>query len=374
MTRGGAEAMSSTFAVLGAGLIGRLMALALARNGRPVVLYDKSGPDAADSAAYAAAAMLAPLAESVIAEPLVAELGHASLGLWPKILAELPEPVFFQQNGSLVVWHTQDRDQAALFGVRAGFNAHVADGVPQPREVRGAEIQELEPALGGRFSRGLLLPGEGQLDNRGALTALLHALEAAGVECRWHTPMEAAAVPDGVFVIDCRGVGAKPDWAKVRGVRGEVLRVQTQEVHLNRPVRLLHPRYPLYIVPKPDGVYVIGATEIETEDFSPASVRSALELLSALYSVHPAFGEARILELAAQCRPALPDHLPAIRWDGERLFQINGLYRHGWLIAPAVRNAALELIRHVEAGGSSDWEAWCAGQDFPALYNLFETS
>jgi len=123
------------------------------------------------------------------------------------------------------------------------------------------------------------------------------------------------------------------------------------EVSLHRPVRLLHPRYPIYIAPKPNHLYVIGATELESEDDSPMSVRSALELLSAAYSLHPAFGEARVLELNVQRRPTRPDHLPAVRVDEQaRVVRLNGLYRHGFLIAPAVVEAACEVVRALADG------------------------
>jgi glycine oxidase len=145
-------------------------------------------------------------------------------------------------------------------------------------------------------------------------------------------------------VIDCRGLGAQPQWQALRGVRGEVIRVHAPEVSLRRPTRLVHPRYPLYIAPKPGDIFVIGATEIESNDMSPASVRSTLELLSAAYSVHSGFAEARIVEIATQCRPALPDNLPAIREPRRGVWQINGLYRHGFMIAPAILDVALELL------------------------------
>jgi glycine oxidase len=153
--------------------------------------------------------------------------------------------------------------------------------------------------------------------------------------------------------LDCRGLGAKADWQQLRGVRGEVLRLHAPEVELLRPVRLVHPRYPLYIAPKDDHVFVIGATEIESEDLSPASVRSALELLSAAYSVHSGFAEARLLEISTQLRPTLADNLPAVRWLGERCLQINGLYRHGFLIAPAMLDVVLELMQVGHSGHSA---------------------
>jgi glycine oxidase len=122
--------------------------------------------------------------------------------------------------------------------------------------------------------------------------------------------------------------------------------VHAPEVTLLRPVRLVHPRYPLYIAPKQDHIFVIGATEIESEDMSPASVRSALELLSAAYSVHSGFAEARLLEISTQCRPTLLDNLPAVRFTAPRTIQINGLYRHGFLIAPAMLDVVMELIHN----------------------------
>jgi glycine oxidase len=64
-------------------------------------------------------------------------------------------------------------------------------------------------------------------------------------------------------------------------------------------------------------------------------VRSALELLSAAYAVHPAFGEARIVEIGAGLRPAFPDNLPRVLRRGRTVYH-NGLYRHGFLLAPAL--------------------------------------
>jgi glycine oxidase len=168
------------------------------------------------------------------------------------------------------------------------------------------------------------------------------------VSLHWNTKIDTP--PDAHFVIDCRGLGGKPSWPALRGIRGEVARVHAPGIGLTRPVRLLHPRYPLYIAPKQDDLYVIGATEVEGEDMSPMTVRSALELLSAAFAVHPGFGEARILELNSQCRPTLPDHRPAIVWDGARTLRVNGLYRHGYMIAPEVADTARALAEALLGG------------------------
>lgn len=329
------------FAVVGGGLCGRLVAWQLAGAGHRVALYERGDAAGTQSAAWVAAAMLAPLAEAASAELLITELGAASLERWPALIAKLPEPVFFQRNGTLVVWHAGDRAEAPLFERRLRANAPAALFDNGFVKLAGVQVAQAEPSLGTRFAQGWLLPHEGQLDNRQVLSALAAGLAERGVQTHWNTPIDA--MPDARFVIDCRGLGGKPAWPALRGIRGEVARVHAPGIGLTRPVRLLHPRYPLYIAPKQDDLYVIGATEVEGEDMSPVTVRSALELLSAAFAVHPGFGEARILELNAHCRPTLPDHRPAIVWDGARTLRVNGLYRHGFMIAPEVADTAAQL-------------------------------
>ena len=112
-------------------------------------------------------------------------------------------------------------------------------------------------------------------------------------------------------MIDCRGLAARDAQPELRGVKGEMIIVETSEVELARPVRLIHPRWPLYVIPRGDGRFMLGATSIEAED-TGVSVRSALELLGAAYAVHPAFAEARIVEFGSGLRPAFPDNLPRI--------------------------------------------------------------
>jgi glycine oxidase len=236
--------------------------------------------------------------------------------------------------------------------------ALLADGVLAVLDSQA--LAAAEPALAGRFGAGWLLPREGQLDNRQVLSALGAGLAARGVEAHWNTSVDDRALPPARVTIDCRGLGAKPALPALRGIRGEVARVKAPGIDLTRPVRLLHPRYPLYVAPKQDDVYVIGATEIEGEDQSPVSVRSALELLSAAFAVHPGFGEARILELNTQCRPTLPDHRPAIMWDGGRTLRVNGLYRHGYMIAPEVSRAAADLADALLTGTLKDPEGFAA--------------
>jgi glycine oxidase len=120
------------------------------------------------------------------------------------------------------------------------------------------------------------------------------------------------------WTIDCRGLAAQDALPDLRGVKGEMLVLYTREIALRRPVRLLHPRHPAYIVPRGDGRFMIGATMIENEEAGRITARAMLELLGAAYCLHPAFAEAEIVETGAGVRPAFPDNLPRLQWQAFR--------------------------------------------------------
>jgi glycine oxidase len=206
-----------------------------------------------------------------------------------------------------------------------------------------AGVAALEPDLAGRFRRALFFPREAHLDPRRALRALAAALEKRGVVVRF-----GVDAPPAGFGVDCRGLAARDVLPDLRGVRGEMVMIRSSDVSLSRPVRLLHPRVPLYVVPRGEGVFMIGATSIENETRGGVTVRSAVELLNAAYALHPAFGEAEILELGADLRPAFADNLPAVR-RGPRGLLVNGLYRHGFLLAPAMARQAANLVEMDDA-------------------------
>jgi glycine oxidase len=234
------------------------------------------------------------------------------------------------RKGTLVVAPPRDVSEIDRFAARTKSHASVGE----------ARISELEPDLAGRFRRGLFFADEGHLDPRVALSALTERLRAQGGEIRFGTDGETPGKAN--VVVDCRGWAARKALAELRGVRGEMMRIRSREVTLTRAVRLLHPRMPLYIVPRANNEFMIGATMIESAEKGSVSVRSAIELLSAAYALHPAFGEAEILEMSADVRPAYPDNEPRIEERGERIF-VNGFYRHGFLLAPAFAERAATL-------------------------------
>ena len=306
--------------VVGAGILGLWQALTLARAGHRVRLQEASADPFARSASLYAAVMLAPEREAETAPPPLRALGCEGIALWRALYPGLV------MAGSLVVAAARDRVELERF----------AKHTQGHERLDAKALQSLEPDLEGRFASGLYFPQEAHMPASDALAFVLDEVRRAGVEVLFGV---SALPKDCDVVVDCRGLAARDELADLRGVRGERLIVRSREIALNRPVQLLHPRHPLYVVPWGDGRYVIGATVIETEDDGPVTVRSALELLGAAYALHPAFGEAEILDLGAGVRPAFPDNMPrAIVRDGGRRIFVNGAYRHGFLLAPVLAN------------------------------------
>jgi glycine oxidase len=346
--------MALRIGIAGAGVLGRLLAFTLSRAGHDVQVFDPaSGPgprteSGSQAAGWTAAGMLSPVAELERAGAEVFALGVRSCQLWPQIVQGLSEPVALHMQGSLLLAHRSDAGAAQRV---VGLLQAKADAPYQPQPLTMDALRDLEPSIRGP-ALAWLLPSEGQIHPIQALQALAAQATAQGV--RWHWGSTVTEVAAGAIhavevqhcfdhVFDVRGVGAKPA-LPVRGVRGEVFWLHAPGVPLHRPVRLLHPRHSIYMVPRPGDVIVVGASEIESEDRSPVSLRSTLELLSAAHSVIPALAEARVVHTETNLRPALPDNLPAIRHSAGKT-EINGLFRHGWLIAPALVEQALQELK-----------------------------
>ncbi|SDA95259.1 glycine oxidase ThiO [Sinorhizobium sp. NFACC03] len=308
--------------IKGAGVVGLTLAHELIGRGVEVAVAERQ-PDFGGAASWFAGGMLAPWCERESAEETVLTRGIGAIDWWDRAL-----PGEVSRNGTLVVAPPRDVGELKRFASRtSGFEW-----------LDGEAIARLEPALAGRFREALFFPGEAHLDPRRALVLLRQKLVENGVAFIG----EADNSSDSDLIADCSGASRIGPIAGLRGVRGEMLYLQTGEVELSRPVRLIHPRIPLYIVPRGNGLFMCGATMIETDDGGPIAARSLMELLNAAYALHPAFGEARLLETGTGVRPAFADNLPRVMRAGNTI-TLNGLYRHGFLLSPALAEEAANL-------------------------------
>ena len=312
--------MSGHFTILGGGVAGLAISAELSSRGAGVTVIDPAGPAGDHACSWWAGGMLAPDCEGVLSEPEIVRQGRAAADWWMAQGAQVT------RNGTLVVALGRDQSELTTFARRAS----------------GAEwldrngIEALEPHLAERFSRALLIKDEAHLNPRATLKGLHDRLAKSGVQ------FVRDGVPQGQ-IIDCRGLAARDHLPDLRGVKGEMLGVRCPEVSLGRPVRLLHPRFPLYVVPRADHEFMLGATQIESGERSRATLRSVMELMNAAYALHPAFGEAELLEIGADARPAFPDNQPRIRRTQNRIYA-NGLFRHGFLLAPALALMTADLV------------------------------
>jgi glycine oxidase len=313
--------------VIGAGVAGLCCALELVERGARVEVVDRGRALGEGSCSWQAGGMLAPWCERATTDATIAERGAPSIDWW---LKRFPGTV---RNGSLVVAQPRDAADLTRFAQRTGHF----------ETIDTERIAVLEPDLAGRYRRALFFPDEAHLDPRRALAALVEGLARRGVAIHFGVELSPDTAP-GDIVVDCRGFAARDALPDLRGVRGEMVVVRCRDIALARPIRMLHPRIPLYIVPRGEGLFMIGATMIESEQRGAATVRSTVELLNAAYALHPAFGEAEIVELGADLRPAFADNLPQVRREGHVL-RANGLFRHGFLLAPELARRVADTIQ-----------------------------
>lgn len=319
--------------VRGAGVSGLVTATCLADRGAHITLYDRSGRIGA-GASWQAGGMLTPWCEAEAAPEEVTRDSAHSIAWWGE---HVPSTT---HNGSLVVAPARDTPELARFGRRT---SHF-------ETIQGPRIAALEPDLTDRFERALYFPSEAHVDARKALTTLAERLTTQG-----HTLALGGPEPDNAafdWIIDCTGINARdhdPDLkARLRCVRGEMLLLRCPDVTLHRPVRMLHPRIPIYIVPRDEKVFMVGATMIESDDNRGMTVRSITDLLNAAYTLHPAFADAEILEANAGRRPAFEDNVPRLRHNGRHI-ALNGMYRHGFLLSPHRAQQICDIIFGIAA-------------------------
>ncbi len=349
---------------VGGGAIGLACAWRAAQRGARVAVLDRSEPPA--GATRVAAGMLAPVGELSFGEPRLLELTLAAAKLYPDFVAELEaatgEVTGYARPGALHV--ALDRDEAAelrrVHDLQRSLGLE-AEWLP-PRRCR-----QLEPGLTPSFAGGVHAPGEAAIDPRALTRVLLAALAEAGVEVR-----TGAEVVAGLFdgerlsgvrtaageelraaaIVLCSGAwSGRAEWLPeharppVRPVKGEIVELRSRDGAA--PCERILASERVYLVPRPDGRLLVGAT-VEEQGFDTAVTAGGVhELLREAYRLLPEVAEMELLDATAGLRPGTPDNLPLVGPGAiEGLLLATGHYRNGILLAPL----AAEQISGLLAG------------------------
>lgn len=342
-------------AIIGAGLMGRLAALSCIQRGDNVTLLEAHSFQHPHNAAAIAAAMIAPISESIHAQSPMIELGFASQTLWPTVLAGLKEMdpnhqhVPFDSNGTLAISFPEE--QECLLAHREKLIARLPERQNEIRMLYNDEVGEMEPDLE-RFETAAYIANESNLGNREFLESTTRAIRKnASIVDHWALQGDGTELQRQYdFIIDCRGAGAvqKPvhanDDEALVAVRGEAIRVRTNGLTLQRPIRVIQQRFSVFIVPKSDNVFVVGATDLDKHGTHAVTVKSSLDLLSAIYSLHPGFANAEIIEAIAGQRAVYREQTPRVTLS-ENIISVNGLSRQGWMVGPALNQQVQKLLK-----------------------------
>ena len=355
--------------VVGAGVVGLACAWRAAQRGLSVLAVDRAGPAA--GASGVAAGMLAPVTEAEFGEEALLRLNLAAAAAWPAFAAEVAErsgeAVGYRESGALVVAARRDDGDELrrlhAFQRSLGLDAQWLSA----RDCRG-----LEPRLSPRIGGGVLARQDHHVNAPAATRALAAAFEREGGEILSGVDVEAIDVRDGrVAGVLARGgerisaervviaagcwsgaLGGSPEGAlpPVRPVKGQILRLRVPRgapgalaSHLIRTPRC-------YIVPRPDGEVLVGAT-VEEKGFDLTVTADAVyRLLEAASEVLPDVGELELLEARAGLRPGTPDNAPLVgEGEVEGLIWATGHYRNGVLLAPVTAEAVTAILAGGEA-------------------------
>jgi glycine oxidase len=349
--------------IVGGGVIGLSSAWRAAQRGARVALVEKA-PHPPAGATRVAAGMLAPVGELAFGEPELLKMTLAAAELYPDFVAELESAsgvsTGYSSCGALHV--ALDRDEAAELRRVHGLQRSLGLGAEwlPPRRCR-----ELEPGLTPSFNGGVHAPEEGAVDPRALAEALLAALAAedvdvlsgtvvaealfegeriAGVRTDGGEELHAAAVVLAAGVWSGE-IGWLPQHARppVRPVKGQILELRARDGEA--PCERIVASERVYLVPRPDGRLIVGAT-VEEQGFDTTVTAGGVhELLREAYRLLPDVAEMELVEASAGLRPGTPDNLPLVGpspLDG--LLWATGHYRNGILLAPLTAGTIADLL------------------------------
>jgi glycine oxidase len=356
------EQRSFDLVVVGGGVIGLSCAWRAARRGASVAVVERSEPPA--GATRVAAGMLAPVGELAFGEPELLKMTLAAAQLYPDFVAELEEAsgvsAGYRRDGALHV--ALDRDEAAELRRVHELQRSLGLGAEwlPPRRCR-----ELEPGLTPSFNGGVHAPEEAAVDPRALIEALLGGLEAEGALLLTGVGVDAALLdgdrvagvrteggrelPAATVVLAAGAWSGQAEWLPaaarppVRPVKGQILELRARDGIA--PCRRIVASERVYLVPRPDGRLIVGAT-VEEQGFDTAVTAGGVhELLREAYRLLPEVAEMELVEATAALRPGTPDNLPLIGASGvDGLLWATGHYRNGILLAPLTANMLAERL------------------------------
>ncbi|MFI5692827.1 glycine oxidase ThiO [Kribbella sp. NPDC051586] len=358
--------LTSDVVVIGAGLIGLATAWRLAADGVQVVVCDPT-PGARTS--NVAAGMLAPVTEVEYGEDELLALNLASVNAWPAFAEELEElteqPAGLHRTGTLSVAY--DVDDAAALRRLADYQRRLGLDV---EELSGRDARRREPLLATGVSGGVWVPGDHSVDNRQAVATLLRAIDLSGVQLIRRrvsrvitsgTTAVGVQLENGDAVHAGHVIAATGPWSPqldgvpeelrppVRPVKGEVLRLRVPEAYrpaLQHTVRATARGFSVYLVPRPGGELVVGATTSELGYDTRVLAGGAFALLRDARTVLPVIDELELVEAIAGLRPATPDNAPILGPSGlDRLLWATGHYRNGVLLTPVTAQVLAATVR-----------------------------
>jgi glycine oxidase len=357
--------------VVGGGLAGTAVALALVERGAAVNVLDVERPGSA--ATGASAGMLAPQYESAGRGPLYSVLveSRERYGEFVRRIERLAGVSVGHRRDGMLVANLTAAEHAAAAAMLAWQHAEGQRG----ELIDGASATRLQPGIAPDIDSWLWLPDEAQVDAQRLADCLTHALSAAGARVlagRRAVAVESAAgTVTGVRLEDGRVLAADavvvaagawssvleglPHRLRVRPVRGHILRFAAGAAPLKRIVASHAGRY---LVPRSDGTVLAGSTMDESGyDRSIDDARLGI-VHDACARLLPALRHRRPAEVWADLRPISADGLPVIGpapgTDG--LFYATGYGRNGILIAPAAGEIVARLVLGDTAPG--DWRAF----------------
>lgn len=352
----------SKLAIIGSGVIGRVLAVSLAKiyPELQIGIYDKSF-SYKNSCSYCAGGMLSPLSELITCEKHAYEIGHDSFELWSNINSFINKHLnttsrFVKETSTYVIAHNQDRYELdlAIRNINLRVNklpkslsqkAHADFKVCDKQNIFS---KEQEICLSNCINDNVIKLNE-------AFIEVPEFFKLTDQFFREYKNIRTLKLSKEGFyanefdtsyqqIFDCTGF-PNNQLNNLYGSRGEALVVKAEGIKLNSVIRLLHPRHSIYLIPRGNGIFYIGATSIESQDYSEISVQGILELLSSLMIIDKRFAEARVIKTLTNVRPVSSDDMPILKSFGKTTY-LNGLSRHGYLFAPALANKIIQQFNN----------------------------